>query len=272
MSAQITPRDLWRRATDALASDDRPTARSLLTSALEISAEPIERCISSHYLSIAAGDVVTALDWARASVEHAAGVDLDEVGPFLPRIYLTLADAYRRIGDPDSARSYYLHAASAAETLESTGVVEPEETWSGVATGLASVGFIGQGLSDEVFGLVEGLLAARCFGALSVLLPAIVRCVGTDTGVRHLVETMDTMFWTPGLIAADLRPLLAVAMAAAEAQLSELDIAESAQAALSAAADSTASDGAIAGLAQTSASEAKAKANGENTPDVPFHL
>ncbi|MFW0796529.1 hypothetical protein AAFP30_22160 [Gordonia sp. CPCC 205515] len=267
MSTQGTPGAWWERGLEAQAANDAAQAVAAFTQAWETSATPRDRAISAHYLAHSSTTAEDQLRWARISVEQAAEAEFDEVVEMLVSLYVTLADAYRESGELDRARDYYMHGSEVAEAIEEAGGSIDEVTWGAISSGLGACGFVAQGLSEDVFTLIDSLVESGSFGALSVVLPAVLRCTGTDAQVQRLAAALDTAYWTPGLIGGSDRMLVLAAAAAARAQI-QTSVEQGAGVSAEAAEQSGGS--VVAGLA---ASPAQQVTDGESdAPDVPFRL
>ncbi|MFW0783852.1 hypothetical protein AAFP35_04975 [Gordonia sp. CPCC 206044] len=267
MSTGTTARSLWERATEAQSTAE--SAR-LLNQAWEVSTTPLERALSAHYLSHAASGDDDRVRWARLSVESAAEAEFTDVVEYLPAIYLALAEAYRRFGDAESAQTHYLNAAEVAESLESAGAEIEDQTWAAITTGLAACGFVAQGLSEDVFTLIDSLVESNSFGALSVVLPAVLRCTGTDEQVIRLIDALESAYWTPGLIGDENRVLTLAAIAAARIQISADAAPQSSSAGIGEV--STADLGVVAESAASTVTDMEAAEEGGDGLDVPFRL
>ena len=214
--SQSAASEHWLRAGELATSGDRSGAATAVKAAWELSDTDFDRSVSAYYGATYASDDADRLHWALRSADSAQLAD-DRIRPHRPAIYATVAGAWLTTGDVEHAReSYFAAADSIDETTPFVDVI-----WASIASGLMQTGFVADGLSRELLRLVDELVYRGSLGALSVVLPAVVRCTGTDVSIAELAEALDVAFWTPGLVAHDLRPLLVLSMASTRAQLDE---------------------------------------------------
>ncbi|GAC69350.1 hypothetical protein [Gordonia soli] len=209
--------------TAAQVPGDRGADRAAAAAAWESSTGPADRSRIALALADLSTDDDERLDWARQAVAAASDADYATVRDQLVTLYTTLADAYRRAGDDATAQRHFLTAADTADALESAGTPVRGADWAAITTGLVASGFVPRGVSEDLGTLIEALVSTDRVGALSLLLPAVHRCAGTDEQVANLVNTLETLLWTPGLVDPEHRALVVAASAVARLEAEDTE-------------------------------------------------
>lgn len=75
------------------------------------------RCILCHYLADLYPDPAESLIWDLRALDAADIAPADSVAGFTPSLCLNLADAFRRLGAEEAARTYLRDAVAAVGTL-----------------------------------------------------------------------------------------------------------------------------------------------------------
>lgn len=91
-------------------------------------ASAARRCTLAHFLADTETDVAAELGWDRIALEAATGdasgdedAVTQQLETFLPSLHLNIADALRRIGDPDLARFHARAGLRRAQALPADG-------------------------------------------------------------------------------------------------------------------------------------------------------
>ncbi|WP_434743854.1 hypothetical protein [Micromonospora sp. SH-82] len=88
--------------------------------------DPLHRCAVAHYLADLQDTVESELEWDRRALAAVTGLTDERVRrfhtslrvrAFLPSLHLNLADAHRRLGDLEAARSHNDRARALVDAL-----------------------------------------------------------------------------------------------------------------------------------------------------------
>lgn len=92
-------------------------AAALYAQAWAIHTDDYEACIAAHYLAREQETLQESLAWNQLAIDHALAVPGDRIGDFLPSLYLNLGWSHEVLGNPVTARAYYLEGASRLAAL-----------------------------------------------------------------------------------------------------------------------------------------------------------
>ncbi|MDQ2879441.1 MAG: hypothetical protein M3R41_10250 [Pseudomonadota bacterium] len=120
------------RAVGMLQAGDRADARADLLRLWQEWAgtdAPLQQCTIAHFLADTEDDPAAELAWDMRALNAATGFDDDQdrdaVDPalanFLPSLHLNVADACRRLGEPERARRHVASGLARAPALDEDG-------------------------------------------------------------------------------------------------------------------------------------------------------
>ncbi|MFI0712643.1 hypothetical protein ACH4SK_18760 [Streptomyces inhibens] len=86
-------------------------ARGLFQRAWDIAADDYEACIAAHYLARHQNSPEETLRWNQECLDRADRVGGERVRGFYPSLYVNMGQAYRKLGQPALAHTYFVRAA-----------------------------------------------------------------------------------------------------------------------------------------------------------------
>ncbi|UKY51474.1 hypothetical protein [Streptomyces inhibens] len=212
-------------------------ARGLFQRAWDIAADDYEACIAAHYLARHQNSPEETLRWNQECLDRADRVGDERVRGFYPSLYVNMGQAYRKLGQPAPARTYFVRAAERVtdapdgqygdwnrfaiaeglretEGLRGTERLRGAESLHGTASavagdvseeeGTAGVAPSRRALDEAVDGRVRELLSRWCaradLKALGLTLPAYLGYLGTDEDrmrLRTALHSVHAARWLP---------------------------------------------------------------------------
>ncbi|MFG2284739.1 hypothetical protein ACGFOU_01445 [Streptomyces sp. NPDC048595] len=203
----------------AEAEGDAEAALGHFQRAWDIAADDYEACIAAHYLARHQALPEETLRWNQECLTRADRVGDERVRGFYPSLYVNMGLAYRQLGQPALAHTYFLRAAARAGDA-SEGQYGDWNRFA-IAEGLRGTASApsGQGAGPEadpgggavpwaldaaVDGRVRELLSRWCaradLKALGLVLPAYLGYLGTDDDrmrLRTALHMVHAGRWLP---------------------------------------------------------------------------
>ncbi|MEV4345587.1 hypothetical protein AB0J83_14030 [Actinoplanes sp. NPDC049596] len=92
-------------------------ARAFFAEAWAARTDDYEACVAAHYLARAQAEPAEILRWNTEALKHADAVGDERVAAFYPSLYVSVAMAHERLGDPAAARAAFERAAEHVAVL-----------------------------------------------------------------------------------------------------------------------------------------------------------
>ncbi|MGP8300478.1 hypothetical protein ACTPOK_21640 [Streptomyces inhibens] len=206
-------------------------ARGRFQRAWDIASDDYEACIAAHYLARHQNSPEETLRWNQECLDRADRVGDERVRGFYPSLYVNMGQAYRKLGQPALAHTYFVRAAervtdapegqygdwnrfAIAEGLRGTERLRGTEGLRGTASAVAGdvsedgsaagVDPSRQALDEAVGERVRELLSRWCaradLKALGLTLPAYLGYLGTDEDrmrLRTALHSVHAARWLP---------------------------------------------------------------------------
>jgi len=103
---------------------DHARALALYTQAWELRSDDYEASIAAHYLAREQETLADSLAWNQTALDHALAAPPEQIGAFLPSLYLNLGWSHEVLGNTAQARACYAEGAARLDTLPSGAYTE----------------------------------------------------------------------------------------------------------------------------------------------------
>ncbi|HEY8931670.1 MAG TPA: hypothetical protein VIM55_20880 [Mucilaginibacter sp.] len=162
-------------------------AHELFEQAWNSASNDFERFTAAHYLARNQQDPKDNLYWNREALRFALILSHEGVKPQLPSLYLNVAKSHEILGEVDEAKSNYQAAAEHSVHLPEGGYGSLIK--SGINAGLKRTN--GFDFNYETIDkLIDGWCERRELKPLSLLLPAYLQNLGTESDINKLITAL----------------------------------------------------------------------------------
>jgi tetratricopeptide (TPR) repeat protein len=158
-------------------------AHALFRQAWYAATDDYEACIAAHYLARHQNTPEDTLRWNKECLDRADRVGDDRVRGFYPSLHLNMARAHSELGNPDSAREHFRHAAERIQDAPA-GPYRDGMRFA-IAAGLRS-----RNGADALAELLDKLCARADLTALGLLLPPYLGDLGTTEDKTALLTAL----------------------------------------------------------------------------------
>jgi tetratricopeptide (TPR) repeat protein len=193
---------LCAKGMQAEAGGNIDEANACFMQAWEAASNDFERFTAAHYCARNQPDPLVSLQWNLDSLKYVEAVADATLRAHYPSLYLNIAKSYETLQDLPAAARYYQLAADNAVHLPQGGFGDMLK--AGISDGLKRSGIktFSNASIDE---LINAWCERKALRPLSLVLPAYLPCMGTETDINKLITALSYLCATRCLEAVEQR-------------------------------------------------------------------
>lgn len=178
---------LCAKGMQAEAEGNIAEANACFMQAWEAASNDFERFTAAHYCARNQRDPLVSLQWNLDSLKYAEAVADATLRAHYPSLYLNIAKSYETLRNIPAAARYYQLAADNAIHLPEGGFGNMLK--AGIADGLNRTG-IKSFSNASIDELINAWCERKALRPLSLVLPAYLPCMGTETDINKLITAL----------------------------------------------------------------------------------
>ena len=175
-------------------------ANACFKQAWDAATNDFERFTAAHYCARNQADPLVNLQWNLDALKYAQAIHDESIKGHYPSLYLNIGKSYENLGDLATAATYYQLAADNAIYLPEGGYSNMLK--AGITDGLKRIGL--KLFSNAV---LDGLITLWCerknLRPLSLVLPAYLQCMSTNSDISKLITALSYLSATRCLSAEE---------------------------------------------------------------------